>query len=253
MQVYDFVMLGVLGAAVLFGAWKGLAWQVASLAAIFVSYLVALRFRGPVAALITVDPPWDGFIAMFIIYLVCSLAIWIAFGFVRSFIDRFHLKSFDRQAGAFVGALKGATLCIVITLFAVTLLGQTKRQQICQSKSGRFIAQTIDQLKVLAPKEIHAVLEPYLKKLDAAMAESGSAPAASPTPGGPLNNQSPAGSFAEQWREELDRVREITGQLIPTGREATGQQFQGTIQGYGTSSAANNVAWPYAPPPQRDP
>ncbi len=124
MQTYDYVMIGVMAAAILFGAWKGLAWQVASLSAIFVSYIVALQFRAPVAAMISVDPPLNGFIAMFAIYAACSLGIWIAFGFVRSYIERFHLRDFDRQAGALLGAIKGALLCIVVTIFAVTLLGQ---------------------------------------------------------------------------------------------------------------------------------
>ena len=37
----------ILAAAVVWGAWKGLAWQVASLASVVLSYIVALYFRQP--------------------------------------------------------------------------------------------------------------------------------------------------------------------------------------------------------------
>ena len=44
MQTYDIIMLIVLAAALAFGAWKGLAWQVASFVSMFASYFVAAQF-----------------------------------------------------------------------------------------------------------------------------------------------------------------------------------------------------------------
>ena len=41
---YDILMLVVLVACTLFGLWKGMAWQLASLASLIVSYIVALKF-----------------------------------------------------------------------------------------------------------------------------------------------------------------------------------------------------------------
>ena len=166
MQIYDIIMIAVLVAAILFGAWKGLAWQVASLAAIFVSYFVALTFRAPVAAMIKTEEPWNKFIAMFGLFIVTSLGIWILFGFISRSIERFHLKDFDRHAGAVLGAVKGALLCLVITFFAVTLLSDAQKQAIVNSYSGHFIAKTIDKLDAVMPKEVHQVVQPYLEKLD---------------------------------------------------------------------------------------
>lgn len=166
MQVYDIIMIAVLVAAILFGAWKGLAWQVASLAAIFVSYFVALTFREPVAAFIQTEEPWNKFIAMFGLFTVTSLGIWIVFGYISKSIEKMQLKSFDRQAGAAVGAVKGALLCLVITFFAVTLLSNSQKQAICNSFSGKYIAQTIDKLHGVMPKEVHEVVHPYLEKMN---------------------------------------------------------------------------------------
>ena len=88
-----------------------------------------MQFRGTVAGFINTEPPWNTFIAMFILFIVTSLGIWIAFGFVKRWIEQWHLKTFDKQAGALLGALKGALLCIVITLFAVTLLERIHDKQ----------------------------------------------------------------------------------------------------------------------------
>jgi membrane protein required for colicin V production len=117
MEPYDIFMIAVLLGSILFGAWKGLAWQLASIAALVVSYFVAFQFREPVSNLIKAEPPWNKVAAMAIVYVVCSLGIWIAFGFVRRFIDKVKLKDFDRHAGALVGAVNGVILCTVITLY----------------------------------------------------------------------------------------------------------------------------------------
>ncbi len=162
MQIYDVIMLIVLVSTTLFGAWKGLAWQVASLSAIFFSYYVAVEYRDPVASQINAAPPWNVFLAMLLLYVGTSFLIWLTFRFVASFIDRVRLKAFDRQIGALFGLAKGVVLCVIITLFAVTLLGEAQRQTIIESRSGYYIAQLLDQAHGVIPSEIHDILHPYL-------------------------------------------------------------------------------------------
>ena len=170
MGVYDFIMLAILACAVLFGLWKGLAWQVASVAAIVVSYFVAANFSGIVAPYIT-EEAWGRFAAMFILYIGTSLAIWIAFGFVRKTIDDLRMDGFDHQAGAIVGAFQGALICIVVTLFAVTLLGEQTRKTICQSHSGYYIARALDKFSSLVPGQYHEMVGPYFNNFAKAMDE----------------------------------------------------------------------------------
>ena len=88
MQPYDLVMLAILLGATAFGAWKGMAWQIASLASLVVSYFVALRFSESLAPYISSEVPWNKFLAMLLLYLGTSLAIWIAFRYVSTAIDR---------------------------------------------------------------------------------------------------------------------------------------------------------------------
>ena len=102
-QPYDILMLAVLIGAILFGAWKGLAWQLASLASLILSGFVAVHFSTPLAPYFSAQEPWNRFIAMFVLYMLTSLAIWIAFRFIKGIIERVKLKEFDRQMGALVG------------------------------------------------------------------------------------------------------------------------------------------------------
>lgn len=169
MQWYDIFMLIVLGSTVFLGFRKGLAWQIASVAAIVVSYIVAVRLREPLATQLNVDPPWNTFLAMLILYIATSFVIWVLFQMVRGVIDRAKLKEFDQQLGALFGLGKGVLLCVIITLFAVTLpapTGESLRAQITRSHSGLYIARLLDEADAVMPEELHRILDPYLRRLD---------------------------------------------------------------------------------------
>lgn len=164
-QSYDVLMLAVLILAALFGLWKGMAWQLASLASLVLSCLVALRCSGPLAPYISGRQPWNRFLAMLILYLATSLAIWLVFRLVAGIIDRVQLKEFDRQMGALFGLAKGVLLCLVITFFAVTL-SENSRQSVLRSHSGKYIALFIQRAAPAMPKEVRDLLGRYIDELD---------------------------------------------------------------------------------------
>jgi membrane protein required for colicin V production len=159
-------MLIVIGMATIFGAIKGFAWQVASLASILVSYAVSYRFRFEVAEMIQAKPPWNQFLAMLILYVGTSFVIWVGFRLLSGMIDRVRLKEFDRHLGAAFGLAKGLIFCLLITMFAMSLLGPNQQAAICQSRSGYYIASALDRGAGILPKEIHDVVGPYLANLD---------------------------------------------------------------------------------------
>jgi membrane protein required for colicin V production len=165
MQAYDIIMVAVLAGSTLFGFVKGMAWQLASLSSLFVSYFVALNFSHLVAPYVGKQEPLNRIGAMLILYLASSLAIWLIFRIVAGFIDRVKLKEFDRQVGGLFGAAKGVLLCIVVTFFAVGLSEQV-REHILTSRSGHYIAVFLDKAEPVLPDGLHEVLDPYLNKLD---------------------------------------------------------------------------------------
>jgi membrane protein required for colicin V production len=247
MQAYDILMLIVLALAIIWGAWKGLAWQIASIASIGLSYLVALRFRLPLASVITASPPWNIFLAMLILFLGTGLIVWIGFNLVSEFIERVKLKEFDRQLGALFGAAKGVLLCVLVTLFSVALLGDAQRQAICNSKSGYYIAVFLDRADLMIPRELHDVLAPYLENLDRTIPHphAGRNPSSLPTAWSDAQNAA-AGSNQERsngWQQELQAVFGAPGQTsvpalqpsFPTSDEA--RETAGRIQAQPTPPA----------------
>jgi len=201
MELYDICMLVVLVGATIFGAWKGMAWQVASSASLLLSYAAALRFSGDLAPHFGQQAPLNRFVAMFVIYISTSLLIWMVFRIVANFISKVQLKGFNRQMGALFGAAKGVLLCVAITFFAVTLSVQA-RAAVLHSRSGYLIARLLDQAGPVMPKELHDVLDPYLRQLEKQLDPSTQPDPAAPPQGIPVK---PAralgrGDWGSSWR-----------------------------------------------------
>jgi membrane protein required for colicin V production len=175
MDFYDLLMILVLGANVLLGVWKGMAWQVASIASLVLSYFMALRYSTALAPLLGVEAPLNRFVAMFVLYLGSSLFVWLCFRAVSDFIDRLRLKEFDHQVGGVFGVAKGVLWCVGITFFAVSLM-PSSRDQVLQSHSGHYIALLLNHAGEVMPAEIHQVLDPYLNQLQTELAPAGAKP-----------------------------------------------------------------------------
>ena len=178
LQPYDFLMLTVLALCTLFGAWKGMAWQLAALASLLVSAAVAVHAGGPLAPFLPVQEPWNRFLAMLVLYLLTSAGIWLVFRLVAKVIDRVRLKEFDRQAGALFGAAKGVLWCLVITFFAVTL-SETARLSVLDSRSGYYTVVLIHRARPVLPQDLRELIGGYIDELDRRLHPHESAPPSS--------------------------------------------------------------------------
>ena len=164
-QPYDIFMVAILVLATMFGAYKGMAWQLASIASLVLSTMVAIHCSGPLAPMVSVEAPWNRFIAMLILFLITSMTVWVIFRVVAGAIDRVQLREFDRQIGALFGLAKGVLLCLVITFFAVTL-SEPARQSVLKARSGYYIALLIRRAAPVLPEEVRGVLGEYIDELD---------------------------------------------------------------------------------------
>lgn len=201
MHAYDVIMLFILVACVVWGLWKGLAWQIASFASFTLSYIVSYQFRDQLAAYINTEAPWNMFLAMLILYVGTSLAIWIVFRFVSGVIEKVKLQEFDAQLGGMLGLIKGVVVCSVITLFAVALLPADWKKEIVSSHSGYYLAVGLDKLEMIMPKEWHDVVHPYVHPFggedhEHTQTEGLSKQVPVPTPGvaSPIGGGTPIGS-----------------------------------------------------------
>jgi len=225
MQAYDVFMLAVLCAAIAWGAWKGLAWQIASIASLGLSYFVAVNFRGPVSQLFHYQPPeWNNFLAMLVLFLGTSLVVWVAFNLVRDFLEKVQLKEFDRQVGGLVGGLKGVLICTVITMFTVGLGTESQRQAVVTSRSGYYIARLLEKVEPLLPAEYRQQLEQTIAQLE-------------------QRHGVAQGTYQQglqlpfSWRPDGSGW---TGQFGAPQNDNSGGWNQGSGQGWGSNSNQNN-------------
>jgi membrane protein required for colicin V production len=142
-----------------------MAWQLASLASVFLSGVVAIAGCAALTPYFNVREPWDRVFAMLLLYVATAAVIWIGFRCVSKLIVRIHMKDFDRQLGGMFGLAKGVLYCILITFFAVTL-SESARQVILTSRSGDFIARAIHHANPILPADVRAVVGKYINELD---------------------------------------------------------------------------------------
>jgi membrane protein required for colicin V production len=176
MSLYDIIMLVVFAGAILFGYWKGLAWQIASVAAIVASYFVSMYFREPVSRFISAEEPWNRIAAMLILFVGTSILIWSIYASISKSIKKMEMKGFDRQAGAILGAAKGALLCMVITMFSVSLLGENAHDTIHNSRLGRYVVTGITKVSAIVPAEIAQYVQPHVDNFNEAIGHDGNLP-----------------------------------------------------------------------------
>ncbi|MCA9129595.1 MAG: CvpA family protein [Planctomycetales bacterium] len=247
MQAYDLLLLIVIGMATIFGAIKGFAWQVASLASIVVSYVVAYRWRFDVAEMIQAKPPWNQFLAMLILFVGTSFVIWVGFRLFSSLIDRVRLKEFDRHLGAAFGFAKGLVYCLLITMFAMSLLGPNQQAAICQSRSGYYISVALDRGVGILPKEIHDVVGPYLASLDSKLnSHDGHTHAAGGVENGGLTDWPDLGDMNLDSLPGLESLPRSVADAIPPFPPAGNFKLPDTSFGVGTqnSPAINSPVFP---------
>jgi membrane protein required for colicin V production len=174
---YDLVMLGILAAAAVLGYFKGVIWQIAWIAGIAASAVVALRFGGPLAPFFGTQAPWNKLIAMLALYVATSMAVWLVFGAIAGLVKTVQLSSFDHQMGLLFGLAKGTLLCIVVTFFAV-MLAPGYRDQIVGSRSGRIVAEIIVRSDQFLPPDVIETVKPFVQRFeDEIRRPSGAAPA----------------------------------------------------------------------------
>jgi len=162
---YDVIVVGILVFAMIRGAMKGMVWQLAVIAAIVLCFAFAESLSLSLAPLISVEPPLNRWIAMFLLYVGFSFVCFAAARVLRDFIEKARFEAFDTHLGAAFGLLKGVAFSLVLTFFVVTI-SESQRSTILNSYSGYASAVIMDALHPVMPAGLHDVLEPYIHRLD---------------------------------------------------------------------------------------
>jgi membrane protein required for colicin V production len=162
---FDAIVAVILLFTTIRGAAKGIVWQLAAIGSLVLCFFFAQSGSLAISPMIPLEPPLNRWTAMFIIYLITSL---VAFGTARALreaIEKAKFVEFDRHLGALLGFVKGAVICIVATFFAVTMTDRI-RPVVMNSYSGHYSAVLLDRLAPVLPRELHDIIDPYLRKFE---------------------------------------------------------------------------------------
>ncbi len=172
MTLYDATMAGLVLAGMVWGAWRGIIWQLASISSLVLGYLVAHQVSPQVAAHFPGEPVVARAQAMLAIYVAVSGGVFLVAWMLRSTLRQLRFLAFDRHLGMLMGGLEGALLGLVGTLFVVSM-DPRARTPIFASPTGRVVCQVMNQVGPVLPAEAREVLAPFWSASAGAVADSG--------------------------------------------------------------------------------
>lgn len=155
MAALDWIFAAVLLASMLIGAWRGLVFEVLSLAGWVVSFFLAQWFAEDMAALLPMGESAEalryaaGFVVVFVASVfACGLLTWLA----KKLVDAIGLRPADRTLGAAFGVLRGVVLLLAVAVVAgLTSLHQAPWWQ--ESQGAPVLAEVLRGLKPALPEE----------------------------------------------------------------------------------------------------
>ena len=154
MAALDWIFLAVLAASLLLGAWRGLVFELLSLAGWVVAFFAAQWFAGDVGAWLPMgqsDAAWRhvaGFALVFVgSVFACGLVAWL----LKKLVEAVGLRPADRALGALFGVLRGLVLLLALAS-AVIWTPAAQFQVWRQSLGARWLGQALAALAPLLPR-----------------------------------------------------------------------------------------------------
>jgi uncharacterized membrane protein required for colicin V production len=169
LTIYDAAMAGVLLAGMVWGAWKGVTWQLASIASLILGYIVSHQLSPQLAPYFWGDPVVSRTLAMLATYAVVSAGVFLVAWIFRAVLKRLKFEAFDRHLGMLLGGMEGAGLGMLVTFFVVSLAPAT-REPIFSSPSGKLVGNLMNAVGPVLPSEAREALAPFIAEAKQAIA-----------------------------------------------------------------------------------
>lgn len=150
MPALDWILLAVLMASLLLGAWRGLVFEVLSLLSWLVAF-VAAQWLAPWAA---ERLPMSGATEMIryaagfvLVFIVVVMAVGVVAWLMKKFIESVGLRPIDRVLGALFGLTRG----VVIVLAATVVMEMTPFRTAAWWKESTGAEMSVATLRALQP------------------------------------------------------------------------------------------------------
>jgi membrane protein required for colicin V production len=156
----DWILLVILLASLVIGAWRGLVYEVMSVIGWLAAFVLAQWFAADVAARLPMQSAGDSlrYAAGFVLVFIASVFVaGLISALLRKMITVIGLRPVDRLLGAGFGVFRGVILLLALTVvFQLTSMTQTDWWQ--QSKGGPVLTALLKGLKPILPERFGAYL-----------------------------------------------------------------------------------------------
>jgi membrane protein required for colicin V production len=154
MAPLDWILLAVLAASFLLGAWRGLVYEVLSVASWIAAFVLAQWFAPAAAAMLPMRGSGEavryasGFVLVFVgVVFAGGLLAWLT----KKMIDAVGLRPIDRTLGAAFGVLRGAVLLLALAVVA-NMTALKRADWWTESKGAAMSTATLKGLKPVLPE-----------------------------------------------------------------------------------------------------
>lgn len=156
MNVTDAVLLAVLGLSAVIGLWRGLVYEVLSLAGWVAAFLLAQAYAAEVGSRLPMDgasAPLQlaaGFVLVFIgAVFAAGLVAWL----VKKLVASVGLRPVDRLLGAAFGLMRGAVLLLALAV-VISMTPLQSQPWWRDSSVASTLTDTLHTLKPLLPASV---------------------------------------------------------------------------------------------------
>jgi uncharacterized membrane protein required for colicin V production len=231
MTIYDAAMVGLVVSGMIWGAIRGITWQLASMASLVLGYLVAFPLSGQLVSHFPGEPVVARSLALLASYAAVSGSVFLAAWMVRATLRRWQFEAYDHHLGMILGSLEGAIVGLVITLFVVSLSPQW-RTPILTSPSGRVVCRVLNTIEPVLPGEIRTELSPFWNSMsmDAISSQTPQQPNPEVETTDPGRTQANMKDQASTVLQNL--LQEGESRVGRAITEAADKQLSGTTQGH---------------------
>jgi membrane protein required for colicin V production len=156
----DWILLVILLASLLTGAWRGLVYEVMSVIGWLASFVLAQWFAADVAQQLPMQSAGESlrYAAGFVIVFVASVfAAGLISAMLRKLISVIGLRPVDRVLGAGFGLFRGVILLLALTV-VLQLMSMTQSEWWQDSQGGPVLTALLKGLKPLLPAHFGAYL-----------------------------------------------------------------------------------------------
>ncbi|MGE0347980.1 CvpA family protein [Hydrogenophaga sp.] len=156
MVLTDWVLLGALLLSVLLGLWRGLVYEVLSLAGWVVAFVVAQAFADEAGAWLPMEglsPPLRVAIGFVLVFVAVAFAAGLLAWLVQKLVASVGLRPVDRVLGGAFGLARGAVILLAVAL-VVSMTQMQAATWWTNSGTAGVLTAALQEVKPLLPEAV---------------------------------------------------------------------------------------------------